>query len=58
MPIIGDTMRTFEIYFSDLNEDAQNALCAEFDTTEEDENWEYQALASIDREECGETDGD
>ena len=43
-------MRTFTIYFSDLNEEAQRGLCEAFDTTEEDENWEYQPLASIDRE--------
>ena len=44
-------MKTFNIYFSDLNKDAQEALCEEFDTTEKDENWEYQYLAIIEREE-------
>ena len=49
-------MATFDIYFKDLNEEAQAALCDVFETTPEDENWEYQQLASVDREECGETD--
>lgn len=44
-------MRSFEIYFKDLNEDAQKNLLEEFGTTEEDENWETIPLATIDREE-------
>ena len=42
--------KTFEIYFGDLNEASQEALCEEFGTTEEDENWEYQPIAIIERE--------
>jgi len=44
-------MKSFEIYFDDLNEEAQENLCKEFNTTPGDENWEYQPLAIIEREE-------
>lgn len=41
----------FEIYFRDLTEDAQLELCEEFETTPEDENWDIQPIAVIEREE-------
>ena len=44
-------MLTFEIYFSDLTQEAQEQLLKEFNTTEEDENWDTFALAVITREE-------
>lgn len=44
-------MATFEIYFRDLNEDAQKRLLEELKTKEEDENWETIPLAIFEREE-------
>ena len=42
-------MKTFNIYFSDLTEKAQKELCAEFETTGAEENWEVYPLATIER---------
>ena len=39
-----------EIYFNDLIPEAQAHLLNEFETTEEDENWEIQPLAILERE--------
>ena len=39
-----------EIYFSDLTEDAQQELLTDFETTEEDENWEYFPIFVMSRE--------
>ena len=44
----------FEIFYSDLNETSQFYLCKAFKTTPEDENWEIQPLAVIEREMKGE----
>jgi hypothetical protein len=46
-------MISFNIYFSDLNEDAQRRLCERFDTQPEDENWDTDIfpLAILEREE-------
>jgi hypothetical protein len=41
---------TFEIYFNDLNPEAQHNLLASFHTTEEEENWKDIPLATIERE--------
>lgn len=49
--------KEFEIYYSDLTPEAQDALCKLFNTTEEDENWEVFPIAVISREE-EETTGD
>ena len=43
-------MKTFTIYFSDLNSEAQLELLREFETTTEEENWDDQPLAVIERE--------
>jgi hypothetical protein len=43
-------MVTVEIYFKDLNPEAQERLLEEFQTTEEDENWEIIPIAIIERE--------
>lgn len=39
-----------EIYFRDLTPEAQKHLLEVFETTEEDENWDVQPLAIIERE--------
>jgi len=46
-------MYNFEIYFSDLTEDAQKRLCEEFKTNPEDENWNmnFFPLVILTREE-------
>ena len=44
-------MKLFEIYFEDLNEEAQKRLCDEWNTSLEDENWETFPLTSIERDE-------
>lgn len=41
----------FEIYYKDLSPEAQHRLCKEWETTEEDENWDCIPLAIIEREE-------
>jgi hypothetical protein len=42
----------FNLYFSDLNADAQARLCERFQTTPEDENWDADLLplAILERE--------
>ena len=40
----GINMKSIEIYFSDLNEEAQERLCKELDTTPEDENWDMDIV--------------
>lgn len=42
-------MKTFEIFFDDLNEEAKIELLSTFETNEKDENWEDTPLAAIDR---------
>jgi len=46
-------MVSFNIYFSDLNEDAKKRLLERFNTTEEEENWDKDVfpIAIIEREE-------
>ena len=44
-------MKTFEIYFHDLNPEAQARIMETFDTSEDDENWDVMPLAVVDREE-------
>lgn len=46
-------MKEFDLYFSDLTQDAQDRLCEMFQTTPEDENWEgsWIPLAILEREE-------
>jgi len=43
-------MKTFEIFFRDLTEKAQNELCRIFNTTPEEENWDVFPIATLDRE--------
>ena len=43
-------IKTFELYFRDLNQEAKGKLLKEFQTTERDENWETIPLAVIERE--------
>ena len=45
-------MLRFEIFYNDLCEEAQRALCEEFNTTIEEENWENAEipLTIIERE--------
>ena len=42
--------RTFEIYFTDLNESAKKEICEVFDTSPEEENWETIPLSIFERE--------
>ena len=42
--------QTVEIFYDDLKTEAQIKLLKAFDTTIEDENWEVQPLAIIERE--------
>lgn len=46
-------MKEFNLYFSDLNKNAQKRLCERFQTTPEEENWEgdLMPLAILEREE-------
>ena len=46
-------MKSFNLYFSDLNEDAQKRLCERFETSPEEENWDVDVfpLAILEREE-------
>jgi len=41
--------KTFEIYLSDLSKEAQAQLCAIWNTTPEEENWDTMPLAVIER---------
>ncbi len=43
-------VKTFEIYFDDLNEDAKDRLNETFKTAQEDENWDIFPLMVIERE--------
>lgn len=43
-------VKSFEIYFHDLNSEAQANLLEEFETSEKDENWDVFPIAVIDRE--------
>ena len=43
--------KAFEIYFRDLNPEAQEALLKEFGTNPEEENWETIPLTLLLREE-------
>jgi hypothetical protein len=45
-------MKSFSIYFSDLNEDAQKRLLELLKTTPEEENWDTDVfpIAILDRE--------
>lgn len=44
-------MRTFTLYFEDLEGDAQEELCKALKTTKEEENWDVIPLTIIEREE-------
>ena len=46
----------FEIYFENLNKEAQTNLCETFNTTPEDENWGIMPLTVISREPEDEND--
>lgn len=48
---MADKIEFFDIYYEDLNKEAQEALCKAFGTTPEEENWDMVPLASIQREE-------
>lgn len=37
-------MIQIEIYFSDLNKEAQERLCSELNTTPEEENWDMDIV--------------
>lgn len=43
-------MLNFEIFYDDLNEEAQARLLETFETTVDAENWEIIPLAIVDRE--------
>ncbi len=43
-------MAVFEIYFADLNPEAQEALLKAFRTALQEENWETMPIAVIERE--------
>ena len=43
-------IKSVEIYFRDLTSEAQANLLKEFETKEEDENWDVFPIAVIDRE--------
>ena len=45
-------MKTFEIYFDDLTEEAKQRLMESFGTTPEEENWDLFPLAILEREEA------
>jgi hypothetical protein len=42
--------RTVEIYFEDLTSEAKDKVLEEFETTEDQENWDTVPLAVIERE--------
>ena len=46
----GTMIKTVQIYFRDLNPEAQSHLLKEFETTAEEENWDIFPIAVIDRE--------
>ena len=41
--------KKFEIYFRDLNPEAQDRLLKEFETMAEEENWDVFPIAEIER---------
>ncbi len=43
-------VKKVEIYFRDLNPEAQRRLLKEFETTAEEENWDVFPIAEIERE--------
>jgi len=43
-------IKKVEIYFNDLEPEAQGNLLEVFETTEEDENWDMFPIAVIERE--------
>ena len=43
-------VKSFEIYFRDLNSEGQADLMNEFQTSEGEENWDVFPIAVIDRE--------
>ncbi len=43
-------VKKVEIYFRDLNPDAQSRVLKEFQTTAEEENWDVFPIAEIERE--------
>lgn len=46
----------FDIMFDDLTKEAQNNLCAAFNTTSRKENWDVFSVVTICREEDDDTD--
>jgi len=46
-----DIMKSFEIMFNDLTEEAQSRLLGKFNTTPGQENWDIFPIATINREE-------
>jgi hypothetical protein len=46
----GNMTKTVEIYFEDLITEAKERLLEEFETTEDQENWETVPLAVIERD--------
>ncbi len=42
--------KTVEIYFKDLKPESQEYLLMTWDTTKDDENWDTEPLAVIERE--------
>jgi len=42
--------KIYEIFFKDLNPEAQEDLCEIFNTTEYDENWDVFPLCTLERE--------
>ena len=47
---VSQMIKSVEIYFRDLTSEAQANLLEEFETKEEDENWDVFPIAVIDRE--------
>jgi len=43
-------VKKVEIYFKDLNPEAQNRLLKEFETSAQEENWDVYPIAEIERE--------
>lgn len=42
--------KIFEIFYSNLNEQAQLSICSILETTHQKENWDIQPLAVLKRE--------
>ena len=47
---VSEMIKSMKIYFRDLETEAQANLLEEFETKEEDENWDAFPIAVIDRE--------